>query len=311
MEVKKVYPPDFDKVYELLKRFENTSLQIEDFKKLFTVYWPCSVNHCGFMIEDKGKVIAYLGVLFSDRVIDGKPYVFGNLTTMIIDPAFRGQKLTHRLVQHLRDSGEYVLTAITPIPALYNMYKQSGFRDLNDFRKILWRLGTYTKAGNYTEEPGAITAALTGEDARIYGQHAQFGGIHALFKSGGEYAHLIFKKRTSHRRKFLDLRLLNYADRALRALGLKGFLYQPMEIYELLYSSNWPLTAEHLKPIMQSFLSLHQCAGVGVPVWFWDKFSPKWFPASAYYHSRQMVYANNLPDEVIDVLYSEIFVLDL
>ncbi len=123
MEIKKVYPSDFDKVYELLQRFENTSLKKEDFRKLFTLYWPCKLTALCLMMEDNGKVIAYLGVIFSDRVIDGVNHVFGNLTTLIIDPAYRGQ-LTHKIVQYLRDSGNYVLTAITPIPPLYNMYKQ-------------------------------------------------------------------------------------------------------------------------------------------------------------------------------------------
>lgn len=311
MEIKKVYPSDFDKVYELLQRFENTSLKKEDFRKLFTLYWPCSVQHCGLMMEDNGKVIAYLGVIFSDRVIDGVNHVFGNLTTLIIDPAYRGQKLTHKIVQYLRDSGNYVLTAITPIPPLYNMYKQSGFRDLSDFRKILWRTGSMSPSINYTEEATTLQAKLQGEAARIYKDHAPFNGVHTLYEADGQQAYMIFKKRSSHRRKFLDVRLLNYADRALRMLGLKGFLHKEMVVYELLYCSNYAFAAQQLKPILQSFLSKHDCAGVGVPLWFWNKLQPTWFPATTYYHSRQMVYANSLPDEAIDVLYSEIFVLDL
>lgn len=312
MEIKEVYPHDFERVYGLLQLFENTRFKKEDFKKLFASYWQSSVNYKGLMVEEEGQLVGYLGLIFSDRVINGRPEVFCNLTTLIIHPSQRGKKLTHKIIAHLVQKGNYTFTAITPIPPLYNMYSQNGFVNLEDKRLLLWRKAVPNQpAEQYTENPQLIEKQLQGVDLRIFNDHQQFNCIHAVYMYNNQPVYMVFKQRVNQLRKYLDRRLYNYADALLRKLGSKGFLYKPTTTYELLYTNQPQLFAANARTIAGSFFALHQAKAIAVPAYPGEKFELKYPGISSFVHSRQMYLSSWVPPQYIDTLYSEIFVLDM
>jgi hypothetical protein len=311
--IQRAYPADFEQVWELFEKFDNSKRTKQDRQKLFVNYWGSPEDYVGVLIKDGDKLITYLGLLFSKRVINGVPRVFCNLSSFIIDTNYRGQKLTHRAIEFVLQQGEYTVTAITPIPQLYSMYAKNGFKNLSDYRMLFRNypfLAGNSKASILTNVH-EIATRLSGEDKKICNDHATFNCVHVLFSEGGKNTYLILKARTAQRRKLLDNRFLNYADLALRKLGFRGFMSTQVTYHEVMYCSNY----EHLCSQMQAFCGLYfkqyRITGVAVNMEQYERYKPSYAVSNRFYHSRQMYYSKNVAPYEYDTLYSELFVLDM
>ena len=53
----------------------------QDWRILFDYQWDTEEGHCGYALLDKGKVVGMLGMVFSERTIDGAVRKFCNLHT--------------------------------------------------------------------------------------------------------------------------------------------------------------------------------------------------------------------------------------
>jgi len=311
--IQRAYPADFEQVWQLFEKFDDSKLTKEDRRKLFVKHWESPEDYVGVLIKDGDKLITYLGLLFSKRVINGVPRVFCNLSSFIIDTNYRGQKLTHRAIEFVLKQGEYTVTAITPIPQLYSMYAKNGFKDLSDYR-VLFRnhplLVNSSKATILTNV-NEVAGLLSGEDKKICNDHAAFNCVHVLFSEGGKNTYAILKARTAQRRKLLDNRFLNYADLALRKLSFRGFMSTQVTYHEIMYCNNY----EHLCSQMQAFCALyfrqHNITGVAVNMEQYERYKPSYAVSNRFYHSRQMYYSKNVAPYEYDTLYSELFVLDM
>ena len=68
MEIQKVFAHDFEGVYELIKKYDSVRNK-QFYQNLFVKHWQTEEDFFGFMIIENGKVIAYLGLIFSKREI--------------------------------------------------------------------------------------------------------------------------------------------------------------------------------------------------------------------------------------------------
>lgn len=313
LEFQKVFPSDYPQILPLLEKFETAGALKEKFPLLFQYHWPCSIDFCGVMIEDEGKVIAYLGLVFSDRLIQGKPEIFANLTTLIIDSDYRGQKLTHRIVQYLQSLGDFSLTAITPIPSLYSMYKSNGFRDLLDHRVIFWKSPFLVRnpACVLHSDPKEIAQNLTGESLRIFNDHQAFHCDLLLFKKGNESAMVVLKDIKGQRRKFITNRWISYMDWTLRKFLRLDLLSTTMVCKEIHYCDNYAFLLSEWKGFLALAYPLLQVSAICVKKEQVLRFAPTYGLSSEFNHSRQMFFSKSVSNEDYDGLYSELFVMDM
>jgi GNAT superfamily N-acetyltransferase len=175
MQIRKAYASDEQTILDFFNKFDITSNSHEVKRKLFIKQFDCDENFHGILIEDKGKIIAYLGLIFAERTFENQIYKFCNLTSFLIDPAYRGQKLTHKIIDEVLKLGDYTITAITPIPSLYKMYESKGLKKLDDFRSVFWRfnvnaLGDWKIISSESE----IKEILDEKNLKIYADHKQF-----------------------------------------------------------------------------------------------------------------------------------------
>lgn len=313
LEFKKVFPSDYPQVLPLLEKFETAGALKEKFPLLFQFHWPCTIDFCGVMIVDEGKVIAYLGLVFSDRIIQGKPEIFANLTTLIIDSDYRGQKLTHRIVQYLQSLGNFSLTAITPIPSLYSMYKSNGFRDLLDHRVIFWKSPFLGKNSAFTllSDKKEIAKNLTGESLRIFNDHQAFHCDLLLFKKGNQTAFLVLKDIKGQRRKFITNRWIGYLDWALRKFLRLDAFSKTMVCKEIHYCDNYAFLLANLKGFLALAYPLFQVSAICIKKEQVLNFKPAYGLVSEFNHSRQMFFSKSVSNLGYDGLYSELFVMDM
>ena len=87
--VRKAVPGDFNKTYPLLEKFNNASLKREDWEQLFVNPWKSLEEYCGYILVEAGRVVGYLGALFSVRRIQGQEYKFCNVTSWIVEREYR------------------------------------------------------------------------------------------------------------------------------------------------------------------------------------------------------------------------------
>ena len=309
----KVYPENYLMILPLLEKFETAGDLKEKFPLLFQIHWPCSIDFCGVMIQDQNKVIAYLGLIFSDRILQNKPVVCANLTTLIIDSEYRGQKLTHRLVQYLQSLGPFSLTAITPIPSLYSMYKANGFKDLEDHRIVFWKnpFSIKKSSGILLSDKDKIEPNLSEMSLRIFLDHQQFPCDILLFKKGESSAFVILKDIVGQRRKFFTNRFLGYFDWIVRKGFKLDLLSKTMVCKEIHYCDNYAFLMSELNDFLGLAFPSLDVSGICIRK---EKFllNPSYsIFQSEFFHSRQMVYSPTVPKELLDGLYSELFVMDM
>ena len=313
MEFKKIYESDFDQVIPLLRKFD-TELGGEKSKLLFKKNWCVSIDFCGVAIADNNEIIAYLGLFFSDRIINGKSCIFCNLSSLIIDERYRGQKLSHKIIQYLQSLGDFSLTAITPIPSLYKMYSSNGFISLDDFRTILWKYPfaqssqKFSLLSNYSE----IQNYLNVNELKIFTDHKYFNCRILLFKTDNDYALLIIKNKSSQRKKFLTSKPINYINWFTLKFFEYSFLDSVMICPEVHYCSNYKFFINNIAHFSTKYFSQYPkytcfCLRSDFAKMYQLKYPLK----SNFRHSRQMFFSRSLPPESYDTLYSEIFVLDM
>ena len=100
--IRKASPDDFDYVYPLFGGFHEPRPSKEEFRQLFVPRWGSDESHVGFILEENGEAVGYLGTLFSMREINGRMEKFWSVLRCLgrlLRPDFT-QRLPQRL--HLR-----------------------------------------------------------------------------------------------------------------------------------------------------------------------------------------------------------------
>lgn len=313
MEFKKVYSADFETVYEHLLKFDQANVSKEERKKLFIKQWNVEEDFFGIMVIDKHMVIAYLGLVFSKRNINGEEKSFCNLSGLMIDEKYRGQKLTHKIVQYLQSLGDYTLTAITPIPSLYGMYKSNGFVDLNDYRCVFWKHPFLFAKSNaeLVSEAEKMESLLKGEQLQIYRDHRQFNCLHLIFRIDNCDVYLILKHSKKQRRKLITNKALNYLDWLFRKMMHIDLLSKLTDIYEIHYCSNYLLLTKNINVFAALFFRLFKAPCFCMRKDFAEKHNTNYLLSNEFFYSRQMFRSSSVSADYYDTLYSEIFVLDM
>ena len=91
--IRKAIPDDFEYVYPLFKGFQEPRPSREEFQQLFIPHWGSDESYVGFILEENGEAVGYLGTLFSLRDINGRKEKFCNLCTWIVKEEYRSEGL--------------------------------------------------------------------------------------------------------------------------------------------------------------------------------------------------------------------------
>ena len=89
----------FEEIYEVLKGFKNPRINMDDWKNLLTYHWRTPDENPGFVLLDDGRVVGYIGTIFSKRHVNGKIEKNCNLTSWIVKDKYRKESL--KLLLHI------------------------------------------------------------------------------------------------------------------------------------------------------------------------------------------------------------------
>jgi hypothetical protein len=208
--VRKALAKDFEKVYPLFQEFNNSRSTKEDWRQLFINHWDTQEDYFGFLLIDRDKVVGFLGLIFSNRLINNKIEKFCNLTTWIVKKEYRSESLL--LFFPLLELKEYTITNFTPSKQVYLILKKFGFKDIETDMKLIPpipAIGFLNRKCSIEFDKDIIRDYLSNGDLKIYYDHLKLKSIYLLIKSRDENCFIIMNKT---KKKMLSFAKIHYVS---------------------------------------------------------------------------------------------------
>ena len=202
--IRKATLDDFEYVYPLFSGFHEPRPSKDEFRQLFAPRWGSDEPHVGFILEENGEAVGYLGTLFSLREINGRMEKFCNLYTWIIKEEYRTEGLL-LLFQVLRMK-DVTVTNFTG-NRVASILTRFGFKPIDDTLRILLPIPTRGEGCELIFDPTQIAPLLDAHDRRVFDDHRGFKYPFVLLKARDGISLLSFKKVN---RKYLPVLELHY-----------------------------------------------------------------------------------------------------
>lgn len=203
---------DCEEVLPLFGGFKNPKITTEQWRSLFHYTWPAPTDARGFILRDSGRVVGFLGTVWSERKIHGQGERICNLSSWITLPEYRNHSLLlFKEVVALRDC---TITCHSPAPQLYPLYKRFGFRDLETKLRIVpprpgWQgLGAWVGDRAFSD-PHEIVPLLGEHDRAILEAHRTHRCEHLLLLGKSDACYLVFTKTKGKRYSFAHVHYLS------------------------------------------------------------------------------------------------------
>ena len=280
--IRKAVSADFDQVYPLLHGFGDSPIAKESWKKIFVTPWKTTEDFCGYLLLSDGEVKGYLGLFFSQRIINQQAEKFCNMTSWIVDEACRSQSLKMLLeVLKLKD---YTLTNFTASPTVATILRKLGFTEFAVHQRVLLPLPRFAfkQRGQRCDfDARLIRSKLSGEDLQIFTDHQGLDCRHLLLQS----------------------------DRGDCYVVLKNTERKQLPWAKVHYLSNAQVFHECMESLIAGICFRLRVCGLMVDERYVEGYR---FRASlSYPHQRRAYFkSNSLVDKnLIDTLYSEVVIL--
>ena len=196
-ELRPVERSDFERLHPLLEQFDNNTLSRADWRRmLFEQRWKKAEDAFGFALWDKNRIVGYIGNLYSYPLVRGTPQRFCNLSSWIVESAYRSQTLTLLRKALLDTSVTY--TALTCIRSSAAIFQRMGFRLLEDRIRIFHPLSAWPKHFwrkiEYSTTPDDFANRLGPPSQKILKSHLHTPASHLFFENRLGHCYLLLSR---------------------------------------------------------------------------------------------------------------------
>lgn len=231
-ELKPATAEMFEQVYSTLLHPHDPEVPKDRWWNIFSQTWNDGGNgHVGYVLEDEGEIVGFLGLLFSERYIAGSVEPFANVTSWI---ARNGRGRGATLLFPLRDLRSHTITNLTSSPEAYRVFRRFGFEVLDTHYRIIPTVQPRrSRRWSVTEDESEIVGVLGENDLRVYHDHAPY--VRQLVAAdSSRYCYLVY---STVRRRGIPVAKIHHfgdagaADAALPDIG--RFLFRTHGILAL------------------------------------------------------------------------------
>ena len=190
--VRKAISVDFEEAYPLFVKFNNSRLSKDEWRQLFIDHWQSNEGYIGYVLEDRKRIVGFLGLMFSHRILNRQRKKFCNLTSWVVDDHFRNQSLF--LILPVLKLTDYTLTIHTASKETYAAAKKLGFRDFESHFRIILPLPSINTLfiSCHIEINGKnFNKILEDESLQAYKAHLRFRCFHVYIRSSLGNCYLI------------------------------------------------------------------------------------------------------------------------
>lgn len=177
-------PADIDPVCELLHTKMNRRIPLDRWPGIMTYPWLTEKPDLGWLVEDNGDVVGYLGLIYADRTVSaGGTARIACMTSMYLAKTLRGSGVGAELVALALADPAVTYIAISSTAKTHVMLANRGFRVLDDHRYIWRKSAEPTTAIEVVTDPAAIAAAVPEDQRKLLADHAPYRVTPVLLKS--------------------------------------------------------------------------------------------------------------------------------
>jgi hypothetical protein len=203
VRVSPITDADIRRVGEFLNENLNKKLSAAQWARSLDVPWSVDSPNSGFMLLDGDTIVGAHLAFYSERMIEGRRERFCNLGAWCVQPDYRFHSL--RLLKALLAQEGYTFTDLSPSGNVIGVNEKLGFRSLDTSTACLPNLPLPSWPGRnvISSDPALIERTLSGDELRLYRDHADTGAArHLVLIRGDEWCYVVFRK---DRRKKLPL----------------------------------------------------------------------------------------------------------
>ena len=190
-------PEDVAPVADFLHRNMNAELSPAAWRRIMDYPWAADKPDHGVVATDGGRVIGFMGKIFARREINGGEQWLCNMSSVYVDPAYRGQGIAtaiHRAV--IADpTVTYYVFNLSPNVRQVTTKQELGFRVLDD-RRYVWRAsGAAHRGVEVISGADAVAPLLAAAERRLVEDHAAFPVTPHLLVAGGDHCLVVTHSR--------------------------------------------------------------------------------------------------------------------
>lgn len=212
---------DFDRVIPLLTTHLDPSLDRATWRRIFDYRWQGSQDSCGSILVDEDRVVGFLGLIFSERMVNGRTVPFCNITSLVVEPEYRSTTLF--LLNPVRRLKDHTITDLTPNAAVCRLLEGLGFQELDRKMALLlpFRNAVSTRRVFFTHDPEEIRGELHENDVIILRDHQTYTQCrYFLLREGNTRCFLVYTVVTSLRRPYCHIHYVSNPELFGRWSGL-------------------------------------------------------------------------------------------
>ena len=181
-------------------RFLNKNLSqersAEDWAEAFRQDWGVEKPNNGFLIRVDGQIVGGIGAIYAQRLINGKPEKFCNITSWCVLDQYRSQSM--RLAIAVTSQPGFHFTDLTPTEVVSKTLQFLKFKPMNErqavFPNFPWPFSLLAGVHVITD-PDEIEQVLSSEERKAYMDHGHLSWLnHLAVGRPGAFCHVVYKR---------------------------------------------------------------------------------------------------------------------
>jgi len=312
IEIHKAYTEDFEILYPVLKELD-AAIPKETWRQLFVRHWDSHENYVGLKLVIDNKIAGFLGLIFSERIINGNIEKICNWSSLIALKEYRDGVTPKQLILKALEVEDCTIAGLTPTDKLYKIYMGLGFKELDNGIRLLFRLGfncrKYKKNIYYND---SVAQYLNEKDLKIFNDHKKFNCSHILVKTEKGCIYILLRKCRYPLNKLNLPRVIFYANILIKKILGYSFLSSRPSFGKVHYCNDFESLSLHINKHINDICKRTEIKGLLIDERFLNHRKIKNSIKGSW---QKSVYKSNSKNPIlpadIDSLYSELFLLDL
>jgi hypothetical protein len=205
-ELRPVISNDIEAVCEFLDANMQRGVTKEQYRAIFTYPWMREKPGMGYLLEQEGQLVGFLGAIYSERMIRGKRELFCNLTNWCVLPKFRNESL--KLLFAVHGQKAQTILNLSPSNEVQTMLNAMRYRPLDTFKLFSFPLlhsWTLAGGGKLIWQQSDIQAHLNPAERKLVEDHSGTGCRFLLILKSGKTCLVVSKKRRKKRFAFTEI----------------------------------------------------------------------------------------------------------
>jgi hypothetical protein len=219
--IRRAVQSDMFAVFQLVRNSNLNKLPLAARQRGFFHVWGGQEPYFGYLLEDEGKVVGFLGTLHTRREIRGKVEDICEIHSWYVKREYRNQSL-NLLMPVLGMKRKKTIVNFTPTPSVHELGRKFGFQDLETAVLAFFPVPTRMKPVRIVTDPWSVSEFLDGEDLQVFHGHKDVACIHVVLLEGPGARPVYAVLKPMRRRWYENFGRVLYVNDAARFAELLG-----------------------------------------------------------------------------------------